>query len=98
MGVTSTQDVTGRQHPWLQHLRESLEKGEGLYSFWRERENQEALGLPFPHNLKSWETRGSSDAELSLSSLEECRRDAAGRKGPKGLLLVGHEKVLVVLD
>ena len=26
-------------------------------------------------------------------NLEECRRDAAGRIGVKGLLLVGHEKV-----
>ena len=31
--------------------------------------------------------------QSSLSSLEECRRDAAGRKGVKGLLLVGHEEV-----
>ena len=89
MGVTSTQDVTGRQHPWLQHLRESLEKGEGLYSFWQERENQEALGLPFPHNLKSWEARGSSDAELSLSTLEECKRDAVGRERGKRTLAGG---------
>ena len=52
-----------------------------------------ALGLPLPHNLGSWKARCSSDAELSLSSLEECGRDAAGRKGVKGLLLVGHGKV-----
>ena len=26
--------------------------------------------------------------------LEECRRDIAGRKGVKGLLLAGHKKVL----
>ena len=25
--------------------------------------------------------------------MEECRRDVAGRKGVKGLLLVGHERV-----
>ena len=31
--------------------------------------------------------------QSSLSSLKECRRDIAGRKGVKGLLLVGHEKV-----
>ena len=30
--------------------------------------------------------------QTSLSSLEECRRDNAGRKGVKGLLLLGHEK------
>ena len=52
-----------------------------------------ALGLPLPHSLGSWEARCSSNAELSLSSLEECRRDAMGKKGVKGLLLVGHEKV-----
>ena len=52
-----------------------------------------ALGLPLPHSLGSPKARCSCDAELSLSSLEECRRDAAGRKGVKGLLLVGHEKV-----
>ena len=46
-----------------------------------------------PHSLGSWKARCSSDAEISLSSLEECRRDAAGRKGVKGLLLVGHERV-----
>ena len=51
------------------------------------------LGLPLPLSLGSWKARCSSHAELSLSSLEECRRDAGGRKGVKGLLLVGHEKV-----
>ena len=55
--------------------------------------NHVALGLPLPHSLGSWKARCSSDAELSLSSLEECRRDTEGRKGVKGLLLVGHEKV-----
>ena len=49
--------------------------------------------LPLPNSLGSWKARCSSDAELSLSSLEERRKDAAGRKGVKGLLLVGHEKV-----
>ena len=56
-------------------------------------ENHAALGLPLPHSLGSQKARCSSDAELSLSSLEECRREAAGRKGVKELLLVGHEKV-----
>ena len=28
-----------------------------------------------------------------LAVLGECRRDAMGKKGVKGLLLVGHEKV-----
>ena len=46
-----------------------------------------------PHSLGSCEARCNSDAELSLSSLEECRRDAAGRKRVEGLLLVGHENV-----
>ena len=49
--------------------------------------------LPLPWSLGSQRARCSSDAELSLSSLEECRRDAVGRKGVKGLLLVGQEKV-----
>ena len=52
-----------------------------------------ALGLPLTCSLGSQKARCSSYAELSLSSLEECRREAAGRKGVKGLLLVGHEKV-----
>ena len=52
-----------------------------------------ALGLPLPCSLGSWKARCSSNAELSLSSLEECRRDIAGRKGVKGLLLMGQEKV-----
>ena len=52
-----------------------------------------SLGLPLPHSIGSWKARCSSNAELSLSSLEECRRDTAGRKGVKGLLLVGHEEV-----
>ena len=55
--------------------------------------NQEALRLPLPHSLRSQKARCSSDAELSLSSLQECRRGAAGRKGVKGLLLLGQEKV-----
>ena len=55
--------------------------------------HQAALGLPLPCSLGSQQARCSSDAELSLSSLGECRRDAAGRKGVKGLLLVGREKV-----
>ena len=42
------------------------------------------FGAPFATQVGgSWEARCSSDAELSLSSLEECRRDAAGRKGVK---------------
>ena len=45
--------------------------------------SHEALGLPLPHSLGSWKARCSSNAELSLSSLEECRRDTAGRKGVK---------------
>ena len=52
-----------------------------------------ALGLPLPCSLGSQKARCSRNAELSLSSLEECRRDAVGRKGMKGLLLVSHEKV-----
>ena len=52
-----------------------------------------AEGLPLPCSLGSQKARCSSDAELSLSSLEECRRDTVGRRGVKGLLLVGHEKV-----
>ena len=65
----------------------------GPYGFWQEKENWSALGLPFPRSLGGWEARCSSDAELSLSSLEECKRDTAGRKVVKGLLLVGQEKV-----
>ena len=45
------------------------------------------------HSLGSRKARCSSDAELSLSSLEEGRRVVAGRKGVKGLSLVGPEKV-----
>ena len=52
-----------------------------------------ALGLPLPCSLGSWKAGCSSDAELSLSSSEECKRDTAGRKGVKGRLLVGHEEV-----
>ncbi|KAF6086283.1 hypothetical protein HJG60_008475 [Phyllostomus discolor] len=52
-----------------------------------------ALGLPLPCSLGSWKVGCSSDAELSPSSLEECRRDTVGRKGVKGLLPVGHEEV-----
>ena len=52
-----------------------------------------ALGLPVPCGLGSWKARCSSEAELSLGSLEERRRDAAGRTGEKGLLLLGPEKV-----
>ena len=55
--------------------------------------NHMALGLPLPCSLGSWKARCSSDAELSISSLEKCRTDPVGRKGVKGLLLVGHEKV-----
>ena len=55
--------------------------------------NHAVLGLPLPCSLRSWKTRCSSNAKLSLSSLEECRRDAVGRKRVKALLLVGHEKV-----
>ena len=58
-----------------------------------EKRDHAALGLPLPCSLGSWEARCSSDAELSLSSLEERGRDAVGRKGVRGLLLVGHEKV-----
>ena len=56
-------------------------------------ENHEVLGLPLSLSLGSWKARCSSNAELSLSCLEECRRNAAGRKGVKGLLLLGHEKM-----
>ena len=52
-----------------------------------------ALGLPLPHSLGSRKASYSNDAELSPSSLEERRRDTTGRKGVKGLLLVGHEEV-----
>ena len=52
-----------------------------------------ALGVPLPRSLGSQKARCSSDAELFLSSLEKCRTDLAGRKGVKGLLLVGQEKV-----
>ena len=44
--------------------------------------------------LGNQKVRCSRDAEFSCSSLEECSRDAAGRKGVQGLLLVGQEKVL----
>ena len=56
----------------------------GNYAVWR---------LSSPHSLGSWETRCSTGAKLSLSSLGEFRRDLVGRKGAKRLLLVGHEKV-----
>ena len=59
-----------------------------------DKKNRAALALPLPHSLGNRKVTCSSDAELSLSSLEECRRDHEGRKGMKGLLLVGHEKVL----
>ena len=58
-----------------------------------DKKNRAALALPLPHSLGNRKVTCSSDAELSLSSLEECRRATAGRKGVKGLLLVGHEKV-----
>ena len=48
-----------------------------------------ALGLPLPHSLGSWEARCSSDAELSLSTLEECKRDAVGRERGKRTLAGG---------
>ena len=53
--------------------------------------NYVVLGLE-PRGLGSRKAKCSIHAELSLSSLEECRRDNAGRKGVKGLLLLGHEK------
>ena len=56
-------------------------------------ENHTALGIPLPRSLGIQKARCSRDAELSLSSLEERRRDAAGRKGMKGLLLMGNEKM-----
>ena len=52
-----------------------------------------SFGAPFATQLRSWKTRHNSDAELSLSSLEERRRDTVERKGVKGLSLVGQEKV-----
>ena len=52
-----------------------------------------ALGLPLPLSLGSRKAGCSSDTELSLSSLEECRGDTEGMKGVKELLLLGHEKV-----
>ena len=52
-----------------------------------------ALGLPLLHSIGSQKARRSVNAELSLSSLEELGRDITGRKGVRGLLLVGHEKV-----
>ena len=55
--------------------------------------NHVALGLPLPHSLGSWKAGYSSDAEISTSSLEECRGHIVGRKGVKGLLLLGQEKV-----
>ena len=48
------------------------------------------MGLPSPHSLGSWKARCRGDAELSPSSL---LLDAVERKGVKGLLLVGREKV-----
>ena len=45
------------------------------------------------HPRWDWEARYSNDSELSLSILEECRRDTKGSKGVKGFLLVGQEKV-----
>ena len=59
-----------------------------------DKKNHEALGLPLPCSLGSWKARCSSDAELSLSSLEECRRDTAGRKGVKGLTAATQLMVL----
>ena len=55
--------------------------------------NHAALGLPLPRSLGTWKVRCSSNAELSISSLEECKRDIAGRKGVKGFLLVGQGRV-----
>ena len=52
-----------------------------------------ALGLPLPRSLGNQKARCSGNSELSPSSSEECRRGTAGRKGEKGLLLVGQEKV-----
>ena len=53
------------------------------------RGNHAVWGLPWPHSLGSQKARCSSDTGLSLSSLEECRRDAAGKNGVEGLLLGG---------
>ena len=39
-----------------------------------QRGNDEALGLPLPRSLGSQQARCSSDVELSLRSLEECKR------------------------
>ena len=65
-------------------------------------ENHVALGLPLSRGLGRRKAWCSRDAEISLSSLQECRRDAAGRKGVKGFLLVGEMGLMrrchVVLD
>ena len=58
-----------------------------------ESQDHVALGFPLPLSLGSQKARCSNDAELFLRSLEECKRNTAGKKGMKGLLLVGHEKV-----
>ena len=50
-------------------------------------------GNLLPHGLGSRKARCSSHEQLSVSSLEECRRGIQGRKEVKGLLLVGQEKV-----
>ena len=54
--------------------------------------NYVVLGLE-PRGLGSRKAKCSIHAELSLSSLEECRREIEGRKGVKRLLMVDHEKV-----
>ena len=53
--------------------------------------NHKAFGPHLPRSLGSQKARCSNDAELSLSSLEECGRDTEGRKGVKGLLLLGQK-------
>ena len=89
MGMLAGVADCGRSQKW--GCRGRLALGFIPRSGSHDKRNHTALGLPLPHSLGSWKARCSSNAELSLSSLKECRRDAAGRKGIKGLLLVGQE-------
>ena len=47
-------------------------------------ENHAALGLPLPRSLGSQKARCSSDAELSFSSLEECKNAGETLQEGKG--------------
>ena len=93
VGNRAAEEERGPRGSGMGQTHTALERGgEDPHSFgkvW----NHEALGLPLPCSLGSWKSRCRSDAELSLSSLEEAEKTLLGRKWMKGLSLVGLEKV-----